>query len=122
MSKVVALTRGSEESTTAPKKRERERLVNIETPPNPEWFVRTREQGRTVWYLRLRLTGMFPRRFGPFRNRHRALLALDNMIHAMTDVTAECQDAAGKYGLNRRFQNHLGPVIEDDLALPKGAR
>ena len=64
MTKAVALTSVPKAPTTEKKKRER--LVNIETPPQREWFVRTREQGRTVWYLRLRLTGMFPRRFGPF--------------------------------------------------------
>ncbi len=118
MAKTLALTTVPKTPTTEHKKRER--LVCIETPPKPEWFVRTREQSQTVWYLRLRLTGMFPRRFGPFRNRHRALLALDDMIHAMTDVTAECQDAAQKYGLNRQFRMNCQPVIEDDLALAKG--
>lgn len=118
MSKAVTLTSVPKAPPTEKKKRER--LVNIETPPKPEWFVRTREQGRTVWYLRLRLTGMFPRRWGPFRNRHRALLALNDMLNAMADATAECQDAAPKYGLNRQFQMICQPVIEDDLALPKG--
>jgi hypothetical protein len=78
MSRALALTSIPKAPTTEKKKRER--LVNIETPSKPEWFVRTREQGRTVWYLRLRLTGMFPRRFGPFRDRHQALLALNDMI------------------------------------------
>jgi hypothetical protein len=40
----------------------------------------------------------------------------------MTDVNAECHDAAEKYGLNRRFQQNWGAVIEDDLALPEGGR
>lgn len=122
MSKAVTLMPVPKEPTTEPSNKKRERLVNIETPPKPEWFVRTREQGRTVWYLRLRLTGMFPRRYGPFRNRHRALLALDGMLDAMLDVTAECQNAAEKYGLERRFRMNYGPVIEDALALQKGGR
>ena len=66
----------------------------------------TREQGRTVWYLRLRLTGMFPRRFGPFQNRHRALLALDEMIGAMIETNPEVCDAAKKYGLKRQFKQN----------------
>jgi hypothetical protein len=103
-------------------KRERDRIVRIETPPNSDWFVRTREQGRTVWYLRLRVTGMFPRRFGPFQNRQRALLALDGMIDAMTDMNCEVCDAAAKYRMQRRFQQTWGPVIEDDLAMQKGSR
>jgi len=122
MSRALALTAVPKGSTAEPSKKKRECLVNIETPPKPEWFVRTREQGRWVWYLRLRLTGLFPRRFGPFRTRHRALLALDEMIDAIMDVTAECQDAANKYGLNRQFRINFQPVIEDDLALPKGGR
>lgn len=110
------------ESTTEPSKKQRERIANIETPPNPDWFVSTREQGRTVLYVRLRVTGMFPRRFGPFQNHHRAMLALDGMISAMTDANCEVCDAAKKYQLRRRFQQTWGPVIEDDLALPKGGR
>lgn len=120
MSKALALT--SVPKAPTKEKKKRERLVNIETPPKPEWFVRTREQGRTVWYLRLRMTGMFPRRYGPFANRHRALLALNEMINQTTDVTAECQDAAERYGLNRQFRSNYQPIVEDDLALPGGGR
>jgi hypothetical protein len=118
MEKVLAIVKTKDQAP----KRKRDRIVLIETPPNPDWFVRTREQGRTVWYLRFRMTGMFPRRFGPFQNRHRALLALDGMIDAMTDSNCEMCDAAEKYGLQRRYQQNWGPVIEDDLALPKGGR
>lgn len=122
MSKVLALTTAPEGRTTEPSKKKRERIDWIETLPKPEWFVSTREQGRTVWYLRLTVTGMLPRRFGPFQSRQRALLALDGMIDALTDTNAELCDAAEKYGLKRRFQQIWGPVIEDDLALPKGGR
>lgn len=109
-------------STTEPNKKKRERIELIETPPIPNWFVSTREQGRTVWYLRFRVTGMFPRRFGPFRNRHRALLALDRMLDAMTDACSEFQTAAKEYQLRQRFQQTWGPVIEDQIALSKGGR
>ena len=111
-----------EERTTEPNKKKRERIVLIETPPKPEWFVKTREHGRTVWYLRLTVTGMLPRRFGPFKNRHQALLALDGMLDAIGDAHAGCCDQADKYRLKRRFQHNWGPVIEDDLALPKAGR
>ena len=120
MSRAVALA--SVPKAPTKEKKKRERLVNIETPPKPEWFVRTREQGRTVWHLRLRLTGMFPRRYGPFANRYRALLALNDMVGEMTDVNAECHNAAEKYGLNRRYQQNWGAVIEDDLSLTEGGR
>jgi hypothetical protein len=110
------------ERTTAPNKKERERITQIETPPKPEWFVRTREHGREVWYLRFIMTGMLPRRHGPFASRHKALLALDAMISAMTDANAELSDRADQYRLCRRFQHNWGPVIEDAIALPKGGR
>ena len=118
MAKVLAIVKTEDQEP----KRKREQIQWIETPPNPDWFVSTREHGRTVWYLRLRLTGMFPRRFGPFQNRHRAVLALDAMIGAMTNGNCEVCDAAEKYGMQRRFQQNWGPVIEDDLALPKAGR
>lgn len=120
MSKALALTSVPQAPTTEKKKRER--LVLIETPPKPEWFVKTREQGRTVWYLRFRVTGMHPRRFGPYATRHRALLALDEIISVGTDWCNEIWDANRKYSLKRRFQQNCGPVIEDDLALGKAGR
>lgn len=79
--------------------------------------VATREQGRTVWYLRFCVTGMHSRRFGPFKSRHRALLALDGLIDAVTDVNHEMCDKAHKYRLRRRFQQTWGPIIEDSVAL-----
>jgi hypothetical protein len=105
-----------------PNKKQRERIQLIEMPPKPEWLVSTKEQGRTVWYLRFTITGMLPRRFGPFQNRHRALLALDRMLDTMSDAISGIQDVARDYQMRRRFQQTWGPVIEDDLALQKGGR
>ena len=110
------------EDMTERKTKKRERIQLIETPPKQEWFVKTRERGRIVWYLRLIVTGMFPRRYGPFRNRHKALLALDGMLDAIGDGLSGCDDVADKYRLKRRFQQPWGPVIEDELALPNGGQ
>jgi hypothetical protein len=103
-------------------KKKREQIELIETPPKLDWFVSAKERGRTVWYLRFIVTGMLPRRFGPFANRHKALLALDGMINVTMELENEIRDQAKKYGLNRRFQLQpkFGPVIEDAIALPKG--
>jgi hypothetical protein len=122
MATKLALTRGSKGRTTEPKKKTRELIQLIETPPKSEWFVHTREHGRMVWYLRFAVTGMLLRRFGPFQSRHRALLALDSMIASLTDAKAGLYDAADKYILQRRVPQNWGPVIEDALALPKGGR
>lgn len=120
MTTKLALTTVPKECAAEPSKKKRERIGNVETTPNPDWFVSTREQGRTVWYLRFRVTGMFPRRFGPFASRHKALLALDAMLGSMVDQNSGFQSEADAYRLKRTFQQTWGPVIEDDLALPKG--
>lgn len=105
-------------------KAKRERIALIETPPKPDWFVKTRERGRTVWYLRFIVTGMLPRRFGPFPSRHRTLLALDAMLWSagMADGICSLPDTVNPYLLKRQFQaqQNWGPVIEDDLALANG--
>lgn len=67
MTKLLTLTTVPKGPTTEPNKKKREQIVNIETPPNPDWFVSTREYGWPVWYLRFRMTGMFSRRFDRFR-------------------------------------------------------
>ena len=115
MAKVLELTTVPKETTTEPKKK-RERIVLIETPPKPEWFVSTREGGRTVWYLRFTVTGMLPRRFGPFQSRHKALLALDAIIDVIE--TGELEDRADEYVFKRRFHKTWGCIMEDELALP----
>lgn len=122
MSTNVTLKAVPKGSTT--EKKQRERIELIEMPPKPDWFVSTRERGRTVWYLRFTITGMLPRRFGPFASRHKALLALDGMIDVTMELENEIIDQAKKYGLKRRFQLQpkFGPVIEDAIALPKGGR
>ena len=122
MSKVLALTTVPKGSTTAPSKKKREQINLIETPPNQEWFVRTRERGRTVWYLRFIVTGMLPRRFGPFASRHKALLALDAMLDTLEEQIWNLNNPAGEFRLKRRFQLNSDPVIEDAIALPKGGR
>jgi hypothetical protein len=103
-------------------KRKREQIVSIETPPQADWFVCTRERGRRVWYLRFRVTGMLPRRFGPYASRHKAILALDAMIDTLEEMMWDLNDPATEFRLKRRFQQTWGPVIEDDLALPNGGR
>jgi len=118
MSKGVTLTTVPKEPTKAPSKKTRERICLIETPPKPEWFVRTRVDGRTVWYLRFTVTGMHPRRFGPFQSRHQALLALDAILDSTED--GEWENRASNYIFHRRFHKTWGCIVEDDIALAKG--
>ena len=113
---IISLATGQPEE---PKKATRERIMLIETPPKPEWFVKTREHGRTVWYLRFVMTGMLPRRFGPFPSRHTTLLALDAMLDTF-ECSDELNDRADKYVLNRRFHKRWACITEDELALSAG--
>ena len=122
MATALKLTAVPQEPTKGPSKKQRERIQFIETLPKPEWFVSTRERGRKVWYLRFTITGTLPRRFGPFQSRHRTLLALDMMLNTMVDGISGIQDVARDYQIKRQFQQTWGPVIEDDIALPKGGR
>lgn len=108
------------EQTEKPK-RKRDRIALIETLPKPDWFVCARERGRKVWYLRFCITGMLPRRFGPFKNRHRALLALDGMLNSLTDGISDLSESDRKYRIRRQFTQDWGAIIEDDLALPSRA-
>jgi hypothetical protein len=122
MRKTLALKAVPKGPAAEPSKKKREQINCIETPPNPDWFVRTRERGRTVWYLRFIVTGMLPRRFGPFASRHKALLALDAMLDTLEELIWNLNDPAGEFRLKRRFQLNSDPVIEDAIALPKGGR
>lgn len=116
MAKVLALTTAR---TTKPIKKRRERISMIETPPKPEWLVRARRGGRTVWYLRFVMTGILPRRLGPFKSRHFALLALDAMIDSMIDQILNLNAPCDKYRLDRQFQFNSDAMIEHDFAFAK---
>lgn len=116
----IALKAVPKSPTTVPSKKKREQINCIETPPNPDWFVRTRERGRPVWYLRFRVTGLLPRRVGPFASRHKAVLALDAILDTLEEMIWNLNDPADKFRLKRRFQLNSDPVIEDAIALPKG--
>lgn len=122
MSRAVALTSVPKSPTKEPSKKKQAQFNVIETPPTPDWFVSTREAGRQVWYLRFRVTGMLPRRFGPFASRHKAVLALDAMLDALEETIWNLGDQAKKFRLKRRFGMNSDPVIEDAIALAKGGR
>lgn len=104
----------------APKpKKERERIELIEVPPEAEWFVQaTDPSGRRVWFLRFQVTGLRPRRYGPFATKHKALLFLDRSLDALGDEISGMSDLLERYQIKgRRFAQHGGhyPVVEDEL-------
>lgn len=64
----------------------RERTLSEE-----ELFHGTDEAGRTGWFVRLSLTGLFPRRIGPYDSKEAALAVLEAVayqlvVEVMTDI------------------------------------
>ncbi len=103
------------ERVTPPTRQPRERIELIEERPRPDWFLRGTDQwGKPAWYLRLGITGLLPRLYGPFSSRRKCLLFLDRAIDELTNVTAELSDRADKYILKRPFAQRMWcrPIIE----------
>ena len=99
------------------KGKQRERIQLLETRPKPEWFVKDKDEGgRTVWFLRFEVTGLLPRRFGPFNTKRKALLCLDRAINHLADGLSEMNND-DKDILSGPFR-HTGwdrPIIEDHV-------
>lgn len=62
-----------------------------------ELFYGTDEAGRTGWFLRLSLTGMYPRRIGPYSSQDEALAVLDAVaaefaMDTLTDLLNDLTD------------------------------
>ena len=102
----------------APRKK-RERIEIMEVKPREEWFKRSRDQfGRQVWFLRVEMTGLRPRRFGPFPTKHKGLLFLDHLLDQVGDGIDEATHHLDRYQVPpRRFGLRAGhyPVVEDEL-------
>ena len=111
------------EPVTPEAKKKRERISCIEEAPQPEWFVQCKgPDGQTWWFLRLAITGLKTRRYGPFATKHRALLFLDRIIGGsnacLFDCISEADDSLRDYQIpQRRFEQRGGhyPLIESEL-------
>lgn len=98
----------------------------MEEQPRPDWFVQCkRPDGKTWWFLRLSITGLRTRIYGPFATRHRALLFLDRIFGGwygggLFECIAEADNHLDEYAIpERRFGNRSGhyPLVENDLYL-----
>lgn len=103
-------------------RKQRERIQIMEVPPNQEWFQKSRDQwGREVWFVRVQMTGLRPRRFGPFPTKHKGLLFLDHMLNKVTEVICDVTSDLERYQYPvRRFGLRSGhyPIVEDELCKP----
>lgn len=106
------------EKPVAPRKK-RERIQIMEVPPREEWFQRSRDQwGREVWFIRVHITGLRTRRFGPFPTKHKGLLFLDHLLNEVADALSKAEFDLDRYQVPlRRFGLKAGhyPIVEDEL-------
>lgn len=104
--------------TAAPRKK-REKIEIMEVKPREEWFKRSIDQfGRPVWFVRVEVTGLRTRRFGPFPTKRKGLLFLDHLLNDVTDGICNAGNDLGRYQIpSRCFGNRSGhyPVFEDEL-------
>src|SRR5687767_8074737 len=62
-----------------------------EQPVSADWLFRGRDEvGRSGWFLRLSITGLYPRRVGPFPSKAKALDVLEDLISGI-EVTMLCE-------------------------------
>lgn len=103
----------------APKKKTRERVCLIEAQPEASWFVQAKtEDGSRAWFLRVKVTGLHPRRFGPFESKSMALLFLDRVVDGMHDALSEAGNQLAAYQMKvKPFSCRVMhyPVVEDEL-------
>lgn len=97
-------------------KRKRRRIQLIETPPQPDWTIRVKDdRGQWVWYTRVEVTGLLPRRYGPFKSRGQALLFLDDLLNVMGDaIDSEGAHLADEQAVTRRYAHRFQSCMHED--------
>ena len=98
-------------------KKQRRQIQLIEVAPKPEWTVSAvTEQGRKLWWLRVSVTGLRTRRFGPFKSRQVALLVLDDILSLVDEALVEATANFDSDLVTGRFAKRYAlPIIEDEL-------
>jgi hypothetical protein len=95
-----------------------ETIVLIETPPQPDWFMQvTMPDGQVRWYLRIGITGLRVRRYGPFPSQENALLFLDRFIDCIGDGVNESMEYIQRYQVEQGPFEYRGghyPIIETE--------
>lgn len=101
-----------------PVTRQRERIALLERRPEEDWFIAKKTpRGSTKWYLRFEITGLYPRLFGPFSTKRKALLCLEGIHEAMGDFWTEVDEVRDRYANEGEFEKvNWGPIIEHPLA------
>lgn len=100
-----------------PTRKQAEHITQLEIPPQEDWFVSaTTPRGRQVWYCRFAVTGLFPRLYGPFASKRKAVRFLDAAISTISESLTEIDTVRDAHSCEGEFQKlHWGPLIEHPL-------
>ena len=110
---------------TSEGRRKRERVGRLEAQPSNDWFLTVKgPRGGTKWYLRFTVTGIFPRLFGPFPSKRKAVLFLDAVHGELSDFWTESDCIRDRYANEGEFEGiNWGPIIEHPfLGKPRDAQ
>jgi len=67
----------------------------IETTPQPDWVDEAKdEEGHPIYYMNVRITRLWPRRYGPFESYQAALLFLDDALYRVLEALLEVENLA----------------------------
>lgn len=79
-------------------KKKQEPIHYIEVPPIGHWFQQAFDhQGKPIWFLRLQVTGLRNRRYGPFASQRKALVFLDWLLDQFGDVLLEARNEIASF-------------------------
>lgn len=100
-----------------PPRPQAQRITQLEMPPQEDWLVSTTTPGgRRVWYCRFAVTGLFPRLYGPFPSKRKALYFLDAAISTLSESLTELDGVRDAHSCEGKFQKlHWGPLIEHPI-------
>ena len=87
---------------TEKKTSERRRILYIETRPQPDWVIEDKdEDGQSIYYTNIKVTGLWPQRYGPFESYQAALLFLDDWLNEILEALIECENMGRRQTLVR---------------------
>ncbi len=91
-----------------PKKKSRSGKFSyyLENPKTEYLFTGTDEQGRTVFFFRMHITGLYDRIFGPYVRRSMAVECFDNVLVAALESFCNCQ-AFGRTDKGNNGMEHI---------------
>ena len=100
-------------TTTNQQPEERPDLSCIETPLSEDTVVETTDRhGQPMFFFRLEVTGLFPRRIGPFPDRETAITCLDQTVDGIyTLLQGEHKEWLQGFSLGNRDV----VLVEDEL-------